>query len=144
MHDTGAAMIRVVILHGARGGPDTNWFPWLKDALEANGVEVVRPGFPTPEGQSLDAWLNTYDRRVGRLPPASTILIGHSLGAAFALRLVERSEHAICGLFLAAAFVGVLGLPDYDGINASFFAAPFDWASIRKRKGQVCRCWAGN
>ena len=21
--------LRVVILHGAHGGPDTNWFPWL-------------------------------------------------------------------------------------------------------------------
>ncbi len=40
-------------------------------------------------------------------------------------------------------FVGALGLPDYDTINRSFFAAPFDWPAIRARKGRVSRCWAG-
>ncbi len=73
-----------------------------------------------------------------------TVLVGHSLGAAFALRLVERATRPVTGLFLAAGFVGALGLPDYDPINASFFAAPFDWASIRARKGRACRCWAGD
>jgi uncharacterized protein len=137
------ARIRVVVLHGAHGGPDTNWFPWLHAALEAQGVEVIRPSLPTPEGQSLTAWLEACDRAAGPLSTA-TALVGHSLGAAFALRLVERAADPIAGLFLAAGFVGALGLPDYDPINASFFAAPFDWAGIRERKGRVCRCWAGD
>jgi predicted alpha/beta hydrolase family esterase len=44
---------------------------------------------------------------------------------------------------LAAGFIGALGLPDYDTINRSFFAAPFDWPAIRARKGRAVRCWAG-
>ena len=36
------------------------------------------------------------------------------------------------------------GLPDYDPINASFFATPFDWAGIRARKGRAGGCWAGD
>ena len=135
---------RVIVLHGAHGGPDTNWFPWLHAALNARGIEVLRPGFPTPQGQSLEAWLNTYDRAVESLPPAPTILVGHSLGAAFALRLVERAVQPFHGLFLAAGFTGALGLPDYDAINQSFFDEPFDWAGIRERKGRACRCWAGD
>ena len=138
------ARLRVVVLHGTHGGPDTNWFPWLHSALEAQELEVVRPRLPTPQGQSLTAWLDAYDRAVGLLPPVPTVLVGHSLGAAFALRLVERAAHPVMGLFLAAGFVGALGLPDYDPINASFFATPFDWASIRARKGRACRCWAGD
>ncbi len=137
-----AAPVRVIILHGAHGAPDTNWFPWLHAELNAEGLDVVRPRLPTPDGQSLPAWLDAYDRVVKALPRAPTILVGHSLGAAFALRLVERSE-PVAGLFLAAGFVGPLGLPDYDTINQSFFAAPFDWPAIRERKGRVCRCWAG-
>jgi predicted alpha/beta hydrolase family esterase len=58
--------------------------------------------------------------------------------------LVECSKEPIAGLFLAAPFVGALGLPDYDQINASFFATSFDWPSIRRRKGDVCKCWAGD
>jgi uncharacterized protein len=64
---------------------------------------------------------------ISRLPIAPTVFVGHSLGAAFALRLVERSVEPIAGLFLAVAFVGALGLPDCDQINASFFATQFDW-----------------
>jgi predicted alpha/beta hydrolase family esterase len=140
----GRMPFRVIILHGAHGGPDTNWFPWLQTRLEAEGVEVLRPRFPTPDGQSLSAWIEAYDRAVGALPFAPTVLVGHSLGAAFALRLVERAEAPVAGVFLAAGFVGALGLPDYDTINHSFFAAPFDWPAIRARKGRVCRCWAGD
>ena len=138
------APFRVIILHGAHGGPDTNWFPWLHATLEAEGIEVVRPRFPTPEGQSLSAWLDAYDLAVESLPSAPTVLVGHSLGAAFALRLTERVGEPIAGLLLAAGFVGALGLPDYDMINHSFFVEPFDWPALRARKGRVFRCWAGD
>jgi predicted alpha/beta hydrolase family esterase len=107
-------MIRVVVLHGAQGGPNTNWFPWLQKVLELQGMEILRPQFPTPEGQSLVSWLDTYDDVIGRLPTLPTVLVGHSLGAAFALRLIKRSEESVAGLFLAAAF------------------------------GSVCKCWAGD
>jgi predicted alpha/beta hydrolase family esterase len=136
--------LRVVVLHGARGAPNTNWFPWLHAELENEGVEVVRPRFPTPQGQSLEAWFEAYDRAVVSLLPAPTILVGHSLGAAMALRLVERAAAPFDGLFLAAGFIGALGLPDYDPINATFFATPFEWVGIRERKGSACRCWAGD
>jgi predicted alpha/beta hydrolase family esterase len=142
--ETGRLALRVIVLHGAHGGPDTNWFPWLHAALNAEGIEVVRPQFPTPEGQSLEAWLRAYDLAVESLSLAPTILVGHSLGAALALRLVERAVEPVDGLFLAAPFIGALGLPDYDTINASFFAGSFDWAGIRERKGGTCRCWASD
>ena len=100
------ARLRVVVLHGAHGGPDTNWFPWLHGALEAQGLEVVRPRLPTPQGQSLTAWLDAYDRAAADFPMVSTVLVGHSLGAAFALRLVERAAKPVSGLFLAAGFIG--------------------------------------
>ena len=132
------------MLHGAHGGPDTNWFPWLHAALAVEGAEVLRPRLPTPHGQSLKAWLDSYDRYVEPLPTVPTVLVGHSLGAAFAVRLVERAAKPFAGLFLAAPFVGALGLPDYDTINQSFFAAPFDWSGIRGRMGAACRCWAGD
>ena len=138
------AGLRVVVLHGVHGGPDTNWFPWLHAALTAEGIDVLRPRFPTPQGQSLEAWLRVYELVVGSLPLAPTILVGHSLGVAFALRLAERAVEPLHGLFLAAGFIGALGLPDYDTINQSFFAKPFDWAGIRTRKGSGCRCWAGD
>ena len=132
------------MLHGAHGGPDTNWFPWLRSELITQGIEVLIPQLPTPEGQSLEAWFDAYHHVANAVPPAPTILVGHSLGAAFALRLVEKAAEPFEGLFLAAGFIGALGLPDYDPINQSFFCTPFDWAGIRERKGRACRCWAGD
>lgn len=140
---TGRAAARVVLLHGARGSPDTNWFPWLATELAGRNVSVSRPRLPTPDGQSLPAWLDAYDRAVPSRPTLPTILVGYSLGAAFALRLVERAREPFAGLFLVAGFDGALGLPDYDDINRSFFATPFDWTAIRERRGPACRCWAG-
>ena len=135
---------RVIVLPRARGGPDMNWFPWLQTALEAEGIEVLRPRLPTPQGQSLEACLAAHDLAVEPRPPAPTTLVGHSLGAALALRLVERAAEPVDGLFLVGGFGGALGLPDYDPINRTFFAAPFDWAGIRARKGRGGRCWAGD
>ena len=77
----GQTGLRVVVLHGAHGDPDTNWFPWLNAELESAGIEVLRPRFPTPQGQSLQAWSEIYDRAVAPLAPIPTILVGHSLGA---------------------------------------------------------------
>lgn len=145
MTSTEATRLRVIVLHGAHGGPDTNWLPWLPwlpwlhAELNAKSIEVLRPRFPTPQGQSLEAWLKAYDCAVEPLPAAPTILVGHSLEAAFALRLVERAAKPFDGLFIAAGFIGALGLPDYDSINQSFFAKSLDWSGIQERRGRACR-----
>jgi hypothetical protein len=65
----GRMPFRVIILHGAHAGPDTNWFSWLHAALAAEGIDVLRPRFPTPDGQSLSAWLDGYDRAVESYGP---------------------------------------------------------------------------
>jgi hypothetical protein len=135
--------LRVIICHGAHGAPDTNWFPWLHAELEAAGIDVQRPRFPTPAGQSLEAWFQVYDRAIQAMPVLPTVLVGHSLGAAFALRLVERADLPFAGLLLAAPFLGALGLADYDEINRSFFASTFQWRAIRANAGDAVRCWAG-
>lgn len=49
------------IFHGAGGHPEENWFPWLKRELEAKGLEVFVPKFPTPEGEGLEAWLKVLE-----------------------------------------------------------------------------------
>ena len=138
--------LRVVILHGAYGRPDSNWFPWLAERVRAAGHEAVLPSFPTPQGQTPAAWLDAYHRQVEDAGSRSrTILVGHSLGVAFALRLAACAGAAdpYRGAFLAAGFWGALGLPDYDPINAPFFAE-LDWAAVRAGCGADVACYAGD
>ena len=135
-----------MILHGAYGRPDSNWFPWLAGRVQTAGHEALLPRFPTPQDQSLEAWLDAYGRQVDdAVPHSRTVLVAHSLGVAFALRLAARAGTAdpYRGAFLAAGFWGALGLPDYDPINAPFFA-PLAWEAVRAGCGAGIACYASD
>jgi uncharacterized protein len=94
--NSGPLELRVVVIHGTFGNPSKNWFPWLADEVGRRGATAVVPAFPTPEGQSLSAWLEVAARKVEPLTSAD-VLSGHSLGAGFALCLLERAQGASPG-----------------------------------------------
>ncbi|UCC91329.1 MAG: serine hydrolase family protein [Candidatus Aenigmatarchaeota archaeon] len=123
--------MNVIIIHGAYGSPEENWLPWLKSELEKLGCGVFVPKFPTPENQSLGNWiqiLDTYDKCFD----SDLVMIGHSLGPALIFRKLETLGMPIKAAFLVAGFLGKIGDPDFDGINASFFKKEFEWEKIRK------------
>jgi len=122
---------KVVIIHGAYGSPEENWFPWLKQELQALGHHVIVPQFPTPEGQHIDKWLEILDKEIGNYDE-DLLMVGHSLGPALILRKLEMLDKPIRASFLVSAFLGKLGLPDFDPINANFFDKPFNWRKIRR------------
>ncbi len=127
---------RVVIIHGSYGSAKENWFPWLGEAVRALGHHVIIPDFPTPEGQSLQRWLEVFESRVGKLSP-DIVLVGHSLGAAFILRVLERTAQTITGAFLVSGFLGELGLPEFDKVNSDFVLAPVNWPRVVKNGGKI-------
>lgn len=133
---------RVVIIHGTYGSPEENWFPWLKQHLEADGHKVMVPEFPTPEGQSLGAWMEILNQEVGVFG-SDLVMVGHSLGSALILRKLELVTEPIRAGFLVSAFIGALGLTDFDPLNASFFALPFNWPAIR-RNARIFRLYNGD
>jgi hypothetical protein len=55
--------------------------------------------------------------------------VGHSLGPAFILHLLER--HKVKSAFFISGFVGKLNHPDFDLINDTFVNHHFDWQKIR-------------
>lgn len=129
---------QVVILHGTKGSADGNWFPWLAAELRSAGVVVTIPQLPTPEGQSLENWQRSFTASVGEIGSGTTV-IGHSNGAVFLLRLLERAQVPIRLAVFVAGFCGPLGLPEYDLLNSTFVDGPFDWtAIIRNAPRRVC------
>jgi uncharacterized protein len=129
-------MPRVIITHGAFGSCESDWIPWLRDELLSRSVEVIAPNYPTPEGQDLAEWLAIYERAVPAMD-CPTVFVGHSIGATFTLRLLERQEGNILGTFLVAGVVSHLTKPDFRPLMASFVEPPFKWKLIRKRAGQI-------
>lgn len=119
-------MTKVFIFHGTAGYPEENWFPWLKEQLEAAGCEVFVPQFPTPENQTLENWFGVLEKYKKQITP-ETILVGHSLGGAFLLRVLEK--YPAKAAFLVATPIGVLPIKNYESDRP--FIESFDWEKIK-------------
>jgi uncharacterized protein len=125
---------KLIIIHGTEGEPGENWFPWLASKAATAGLDTAVPQFPTPDGQTPEAWLSVLDQVADSLGPHTT-LVGHSLGCALILRALERAGEPVEASIFASGFVGEIGNPDFDPLNAPFFVDPFDWEAIRARAG---------
>lgn len=119
-----------IIIHGIYGNPEENWFPWLKQQLESRGFEVIAPKFPTPLNQTLESWLRVfadYENKINE----ETVLIGHSLGAAFILNYLENTNKRIKAAFLAAGYHKLLDNKFYE-LNKTFVDKQFNWEKIKQ------------
>jgi len=124
-------MKTVFIFHGTGGSPQGNWFPWLRKELEKKDLRVIVPKFPTPEGQSLEAWLKVlsqYNEYINE----ETIFVGHSLGGMFLLKVLEQLEHPVRAAFFVSAPVGVRPIKYYES-DYAFTHFLFNWAQITKK-----------
>jgi len=117
------------IIHGVYAEPNANWFPWLKQGLEKSGFEVIVPKFPTPLDQSLESWLRVFANYENKINE-ETVLIGHSLGAAFILNYLEKTSKKIKAAILVAGFFKKLNI-QYDELNKTFIDKNFDWNKIK-------------
>ena len=123
-------MTNIIIIHGSYGNPNENWFPWLKSELENLKCDVFVPKFPTPENQSLESWRKVFEK-YKQYVNENTILVGHSLGPAFLLDLLENLDKPVKSAFFISGFLGLLGNSDFDEINKTFTDRNFDWAKIK-------------
>lgn len=123
-------MAKIFIIHGTKGSSGGNWFPWLRRELELLGHTVFVPDFPTPENQNLQSWMDAFEDYL-HLIDNDTILVGHSLGPAFLLSVLERIPEPVKAAFFVVGFIGPLGLPEFDALNKTFTEKRFDWTTIR-------------
>lgn len=123
-------MKNAIIIHGTEGYPEENWFPWLKEELEGHGYSVAVPQFPSPPvvPAKIDEWFEVLKN----YPiDENTILIGHSLGGVFTLRILEQLKDPVKAVFLTGTPVGVKPILNYDR-DMAFSGFSFDWETIKK------------
>ena len=123
--------MKFFIIHGAYGNPKENWFHWLKKELESKGHTVFVPELPTPENQSLENWMEIMEPYLEKIDP-DTIFIGHSLGPAFILSILEKIDVEVKSCFFVSGFLGLLNNPDFDEINKTFTTKEFNWEKIKE------------
>ena len=126
-------MNNVFIFHGTEGYPEENWFPGLKQELEQGSRKVFVPQFPSPPivPAKIAEWfdvLKNYEQDINK----DTILIGHSLGGIFTLRILEKLIHPVKAAFFVGTPIGVQPIKNYDRDNG-FSGFSFDWESIKKK-----------
>lgn len=129
-------MSTVFLFHGTAGSPKSNWLPWLKTELEERGHRVIVPAFPHAEKPDLESWKRHFEQWT-HLVDDSTVLVGHSLGGAFALRLIEETPKTLAATFLVASVSGPMGNA-FDPILTSFIDHPYDWVRIRAHCQSFC------
>lgn len=123
-------MTRVIIVHGFKGKPDTNWKPWLKSQLEGIGVDVAVPEMPNTDSPIADEWVSKLSNTIGA-PNGDTFLVGHSLGCMTILRYLEELHEGekIGGCVFVAGFTDKF--EKYSGGHDSFFDHKLDWEIIK-------------
>lgn len=119
------------IFHGNAGFPEENWFPWLRSRLEEKGVDTIVPQFPTPDNQTLEAWLEVLKPNMDKIGE-NTILIGHSLGGAFALKILESLSKPVLATVFVGTPVGIQPILNYDK-DVAFCGFKFDWENIKSK-----------
>jgi len=126
-------MSNIFIFHGTEGYPEENWFPWLKEQLEVKGHQVFVPQFPSPPvvPAKILEWfevLKDYQQFINE----NTILIGHSLGGIFTLRILERLNYSVKAAIFVGTPVGKRPILNYDR-DISFSGFSFDWSNIKNK-----------
>lgn len=126
-------MRNIFIFHGTEGYPEENWFPWLKDQLQSMGHAVHVPQFPSPPKvpAKISEWFDVLKNNEQYIDK-DTILIGHSLGGIFTLRVLEKLNHPVHAAAFIGTPIGVRPIHNYNRDDA-FSGFSFDWQSIAKK-----------
>lgn len=123
----------VFIFHGTEGYPEENWFPWMKKELEVRGCNVIVPQFPSPPvvPAKLSEWFEVLEKYREYINE-NTIIIGHSLGGKFTLRVIEKLDKPIKAGFLVGTPIGVLPIA-YNERDNAFTDNNFNWQKIKEK-----------
>lgn len=120
---------KVIFIPGNGGGsPRDNWFPSLKEELEAVGLTVIAEEFPDKDLARASFWIPFLINELGA--DENTVLIGHSTGAIAAMKLAERQP--ILGSVLVGAYHTDLGMEKEK--LSGYFDTPWDWENIQRNQ----------
>lgn len=139
--------MKFVIFHGAFGSPESNWFPELKEKLEALNQEVIIPQFPTEnwnyvakqnknyksETQTLNNWLKISDGIFKTFKKGEKLcFIGHSLSPLFILHVVSKYNLQLDSAIFVSPFLNELPDWRFNSVNQTFYKTDWDYKTLRK------------
>jgi len=131
---------RVFIVHRWDGTPDADWYPWLRDELEAKGFKVTVPAMPDTSEPKIGAWVSHLRKVVGQ-PDEDTYFIGHSIGCQTIMRYLETLPKGskIGGMVFVAGWLLLRNLEneEVEEIARPWLTTPIDFPRIKERTGKI-------
>jgi len=126
-------MKNALILHGAGNDHTGNWFPWLKSELEKKGYKVWVPDLPNSDVPNLNDWLETIFSNKDWKFDEESIIVGHSAGATFILRVLEKLpiDIKIRKAVLVSGPAQMGTIPDYFPYKREMVTPSFNWNKIK-------------
>lgn len=127
-------MKNALILHGAQNNSSGNWFPWLKEKLEKKAFKVWVPDMPNAEKPILKDWLYYIFSNKNWIFNADSIIIGHSAGATFTLKVIESLPGGIIinKAIMVSPFAGMGKLKWTYKYKRSLVEKPMDFKKTKK------------
>lgn len=126
-----ATIPKIILIHGMSATSQNHWFPWLKKELKKRKIKVTNRTFPNNLRAEERVLLDFLDKNLKA--DANTILIGHSSGAAVAMRYAE--SHKLYGSILIGALYTDLGYKEEQ--ETGLFKRKWNWEKIRKNQNWI-------
>jgi uncharacterized protein len=133
--------MRVVIVPGMGCTPvySCNWYSWLQNELHKRGITCILKDFPDPYQCRESIWIPYLSNDIGL--DENTVVVGHSSGAACAMRLLEKQqENPLRAVILVAAAYTDLG--DEQERRSEYFSRDWNWEGM-KRGAKTIVCFHG-
>lgn len=113
-----------IILHGSFGSNEGNWFPWLKEQLEARNKQVSVPQMPVGiDNQNFKSWSSILDTLTIN---ENTIIIAHSISPAFVCKYLITNKITVKKLIFVCGFNNYFGINyEFDTVNKPMFIDNF-------------------
>ena len=128
---------RVFMIHGWGGGPEPDFFIWLRKELKNKGFLVEAPEMPNTETPVIEEWVKTLEKAVGKTDK-DTYFIGHSIGCQTIIRYLQNTKAKAGGALLVAAWVNLANLEENEiKIAETWVKNPINFKEVKKNIGKT-------
>ena len=131
---TGQMSKHLYLIHAWDESPESCWYQWLKQTLEAEGYAVTVPAMPNPGEPKIGEWLAALKTLVPN-PNEETCFVGHSIGCQTILRyLADLPEgQRVGGAVFVAPWTHLTGLSEASRqIAKPWIETPIDWQAAKE------------
>jgi hypothetical protein len=125
---------RIVLSHALEQSPQGLWYPFISAMAKKKNLVSIIPQLPNPQRPTLKSWQEAITPLANK-SPASTVLIGHSLGCVSLLHFLDarKGDEKFPLLILVAPTAFEVG---YEALK-EFFESPFQLSSLKNKVRKI-------